>query len=113
VYKHHDRLRDWKDDYPVFGEVHSRALQRTVSRFYDNLSNLNEKKENGYKVGRLRWKAPREYQSMTYSQSGFELKNTSGQHTTLWLSKIGDISIRYHRPLPEDATIKEVTVKHE
>jgi putative transposase len=50
---------------------------------------------------------------MTYSQSGFELKNTSGQHTTLWLSKIGDISIRYHRPLPEDATIKEVTVKHE
>jgi len=40
-------------------------------------------------------------------------QNTSGQHTTLWLSKIGDISIRYHRPLPEDATIKEVTVKHE
>jgi putative transposase len=50
---------------------------------------------------------------MTYSQSGFELKNTSGRRATLWLSKIGDIKIRYHREIPDEAAIKEVTVKKE
>ena len=52
-------LPDWK--YSVFGEVHSKALQKTVERFYDNLSRLKDKKQNGYKVGKLKWKSPREY----------------------------------------------------
>ena len=113
AYTHHDRLTDWKDEFSVFTEVHSKALQRTVTRFYQNLSNLSEKKRNGQKVGMLKWKSPAEFQSMTYSQSGFELKNTSGRNATLWLSKIGDIPIRYHRELPDTAEIKEVTIKKE
>jgi len=120
VYKHHDRLRDWKDDYPVFGEVHSRALQRTVSRFYDNLSNLNEKKQNGYKVGRLRWKAPREYQSMTYSQSGFELKTRvasirpcgSRKSETFQSATTGHCP-KTRRLKKSRSNTNEVTVKHE
>lgn len=113
AYQHQKRLTEWKDEWPVFKEVHSKALQKTVERFYNNLSSLSDKKEQGYKVGELQWKSPREYQSMTYSQSGFELKNTSGQTATLWLSKIGDIPIRYHRSLPDNADIKEVTLKKE
>ncbi|TMT87033.1 transposase [Haloterrigena sp. H1] len=113
AYKHHYRLPGWKDEFPVFSEVNSKALQRTVTRFYQNLSNLSDQKANGNKVGKLKWKSPREFQSMTYSQSGFELKNTSGRHATLWLSKIGDIKIRYHRNIPDEADIKEVTVKKE
>ncbi|MFC6872744.1 RNA-guided endonuclease InsQ/TnpB family protein [Halobellus marinus] len=113
AYKHHSRLPDWKDEFPIFSEVNSKALQRTVTRFYHNLDGLSEKKQNGRKVGKLKWKSPREFQSMTFSQSGFELKNTSGRHATLWLSKIGDINIRYHRDIPDEASIKEVTVKKE
>jgi putative transposase len=113
AYKHHYRLPDWKDVFPIFSEVNSKALQRTVTRFYDNLSNLKDQKENGRKVGKLKWKSPKEFQSMTYSQSGFELKNTSGRRATLWLSKIGDLKIRYHRDIPDEADIKEVTVKKE
>ncbi|PHQ41860.1 transposase [Halorubrum sp. ASP1] len=113
AYKHHYRLPDWKDEFPIFSEVNSKALQRTVTRFYQNLGGLTEQKENGRKVGKLKWKSPREAQSMTYSQSGFELKNTSGRHATLWLSKIGDIKIRYHRDIPNEADIKEVTIKKE
>ena len=113
AYKHHYRLPDWKDEFPVFSEVNSKALQRTVSRFYQNLDGLSEQKQNGRKVGKLKWKSPPEFQSMTFSQSGFELKNTSGRRATLWLSKIGDIKIRYHREIPDKADIKEVTVKKE
>jgi len=113
AYKHHYRLTDWKDEYPLFSEVNSKALQRTVTRFYQNLNGLSEQKQNGRKVGKLKWKSPTEFQSMTYSQSGFELKNTSGRRATLWLSKIGDIPIRYHREIPDEADIKEVTIKKE
>ncbi|MCG1004753.1 MULTISPECIES: RNA-guided endonuclease TnpB family protein [Halobacterium] len=113
AYKHHYRLPDWKDEFPVFSEVNSKALQRTVTRFYQNLDGLSEQKQNGNKVGKLKWKSPRGFQSMTYSQSGFELKNTSGRHATLWLSKIGDIKIRYHRDISDKADIKEVTFKKE
>jgi putative transposase len=113
TYRHHSRLPDWKNEFPVFSEVNSKALQPTVTRFYQNLSNLKAQKDNGNKVGKLNWKSPREFQSMTFSQSGFELKNTSGRRATLWLSKIGDIKIRYHREIPAEAAIKEVTVKKE
>ena len=61
----------------------------------------------------LKWKSPTEYQSLTYSQSGFKLKNTSGRHATLEFSKVGDIRIRYHREIPDHADIKEVTIKKE
>jgi putative transposase len=113
AYKHHYRLPDWKETFPVFSEVHSKALQRTVTRFYQNLDRLSKQKQHGRKVGKLKWKSPREFQSTTYSQSGFELKNTSGRRATLWLSKIGDIPIRYHRDIPDEADIKEITVKKE
>ena len=113
AYKHHERLADWKDRFEAFDEVHSKALQRTVRWFYRNLSNLSEQKERGQTVGMLKWKSPREYRNMTYSQSGFELKNTSGRRATLWLAKIGDVPIRYHREIPEEAVIKEVTTQKE
>jgi putative transposase len=102
-----------KTSFPVFSEINSKALQRTATRFYQNISNLSEKKQNGHKVGILNWKSPSEYQSITYSQSGFELKDTSGRHTTVELSKVGDIRIRYHREIPNRAEIKEVSIKKE
>jgi len=102
-------LKTWWDD---LGDVHSKVLQMVVKRVYDNLSTLKSQKENGRAVGMLKWKPPREYRSLTYNQSGFKLKNTSGR-PVLWLSKIGEIPIHLHRDIPENATVKQVTVKQE
>jgi len=111
-YEVQGRLPDLKSWWNDLGDVHSKVLQMVVKRVYDNLSTLKAQKENGRAVGMLKWKPPREYRSLTYSQSGFKLKNTSGR-TTLWLSKIGEIPIHLHRDIPENATIKQVTVKRE
>src|SRR6056297_1172922 len=102
-------LKKWWNDLK---QVHSKVLQKVVQRLYDNLSTLRGRKDNGYRVGQLKWKAPSEYRSFTYSQSGFKLKNTSGR-TKLWLSKLGEIPLTFHRDLPDDAEIKTVTVKQE
>ena len=89
AYSEQKRLPDLKKWWSDLQDVHSKLLQKVVQRLYDNLSTLKSRKENGYNVGELKWKAPGEYQSFTYSQSGFKLKNTSGR-TQLWLSKLGD-----------------------
>jgi putative transposase len=102
-------LKKWWSDLK---QVHSKVLQKVVQRLYNNLSTLRGRKENGYHVGTLKWKGKGEYRSFTYSQSGFELKNTRGR-TQLWLSKLGEIPITFHRDLPDDAEIKTVTVKRE
>jgi len=81
-------------------------------RIAKNVNALGKLKEQGYNVGELRWKSPREFRSFTYNQSGFELDKKGGQ-TVLSLSKLADIPIEVHRPLPDDATVKEVTLKKE
>ncbi|MFB6123060.1 MAG: RNA-guided endonuclease InsQ/TnpB family protein, partial [Haloferacaceae archaeon] len=89
-----------------------KVLQTVVERLFDNLKGLSALKKNGYGVGQLTWKPPREFRSFTYSQSGFKLDKKGGQ-TVLSLSKLADIPIRLHRPIPDDATVKQVTVKKE
>ena len=111
-YKLQGTLPDLKSWWNDLKDVHSKVLQMVVKRVYDNLSTLKAQKENGRAVGMLKWKRPRDYHSLTYNQSGFKLKNTSGR-PVLWLSKLGEIPIYLHRDIPENATIKQVTVKQE
>lgn len=101
--------KDWWDD---LNDVCSKVLQMVARRVSDNLDRLKAKKDNGRKVGMLKWKPPREYRSLTYNQSGFELKNTSDQ-TVLSLSKIGEVPIHLHRDIPDNARVKQVTVNQE
>ncbi|WP_433630437.1 RNA-guided endonuclease InsQ/TnpB family protein [Halomicrococcus sp. NG-SE-24] len=111
-YSEQKRLPDLKKWWNYLKHVHSKVLQKVVQRVYDNLTTLRGRKENSHRVGTLKWKGQGEYRSFTYSQSGFELKNTSGR-TKLWLSKIGEIPLAFHRDLPNGAKIKTVTVKRE
>ena len=114
-YDQNNKLPEWKRRWPVFSELHSKAAQATVARFHRNLSNLRKKKQKGYNVGRLKRQAPTEYRSVTYSQSGFDLneKRDRDRYAYVRFSKIGWVKIRYHRPIPDHAIIKEVTFKKE
>jgi putative transposase len=112
AYSEQSLLPDLKREWDDLKDVHSKVLQKVVQRLYDNLSTLKGRKDNGYRVGELKWKAPQEYRSIKYSQTGFKLNNTSGR-PVLSLSKIGDVPLVYHREVPDDATIKEVVVKQE
>jgi len=124
-------LPDLKKWWDSLSDVYSKVLQTVVERLFDNLKGLSALKENGYGVGQLKWKPPREFRSFTYSQSGFKLDKKGGQ-TVLSLSKLADIPIRLHRTIPDvhksnsscaahqkspisedDATLKQVTLKKE
>ncbi|WP_394345798.1 ABC transporter permease subunit [Halegenticoccus tardaugens] len=107
-----NQLPSIKEWWTELSDLYSQTLQNAVERLYDDPSRLKDAKDNGRSVGLLEWKAPNEYRSFTYRQSDFELKNTSGQ-PVLRLSKIGEIPVRLHREVPDDAAIKQVTVKKE
>ena len=111
-YTQHKRLTQWKKEWPVYKQVHSKAAQRTITQLHQDQTVLDELTAKGYNTGKLNWKPPREFNSVTYSQSGSELRKKSGQ-TYVWLSKIGEIPINYHRDIPDEYSIKEVSLKQE
>ena len=114
-YDQNNKLPEWKQKWPVFADTYSKAAQATVARSHRNLSNLRKKKEKGYNVGRLKRQALTDYRSVTYNQSGFDLDEKRGRDRFAYVhfSKVGWLKIRYHRPIPDHATIKEATFKKE
>ena len=68
-YSEQERLPKLKEWWTDLKSVHSKVLQKVVQRLYDNLSTLKGLKENGHRVGQLRWKGVGYYHSFTYSQS--------------------------------------------
>ncbi|QZA89141.1 transposase [Salinarchaeum sp. IM2453] len=107
-----DQLPALKDWWDKLNDLYATVAQAAVMRIEDSIKALSELKKKGYSVGSLNWKLPREFRSFTYVQSGFEFDKKNGQ-TVLSLSKLADIPIECHRDIPDDETIKEVTLKKE
>ena len=108
-----NQLPNWKRDWPEWKQVYSKCLQMAVRRIKNSESVLKSLQERGFNVGRLNWKSPRDYRSITYNQSGFDVDNNTGQagHAIVNFSKIGDFHLYYHRPLPDGADINEIILK--
>ncbi|MDY6776337.1 MAG: transposase, partial [Halobacteria archaeon] len=102
-------LKEWWDE---LNDLYSTVAQAAVMRIEDSIKSLSQLKQNGYDVGSLNWKAPSEFRSFKYVQSGFEFDKKNGQKV-LSLSKLADIPISYHREIPDDVIIKEVCIKKE
>jgi len=107
-----DQLTDLKEWWDELNDLYSTVAQAAVMRIEDSVKALSELKQQGYNVGSLNWKAPEDFRSFTYVQSGFEFDRKNGQ-TVLSLSKLADIPIVQHRKIPDDVTVKEVTIKRE
>src|SRR3989344_3999885 len=102
-------LPDLKICEPRFREVYSKTLQYECYKLFSNLSALSALKKQGRKVGALRFKGKKFFDTMTYNQSGFELEHTYKKNGRLKLSKIGDVKLNLHR-LPE-GNVKQITIK--
>jgi putative transposase len=108
-----NKLPDWKREWSEWSNVYSKCLQMAVRRIKNGESVLDSLKERGFNVGTLKWKRPREYRSITYNQSGFDVDSNTGRtgHAVVNFSKIGRFHVNYHRPLPSKADINEVILK--
>jgi putative transposase len=107
-----DQLTDLKVWWDELNDLYSTVAQAAVMRIEDSIKALSQLEQNGYNVGSLNWKAPKDFRSFTYIQSGFEFDSKNGQ-TVLSLSKLADVPLIKHRTIPDTETIKQVTIKKE
>ncbi|UXM85062.1 RNA-guided endonuclease InsQ/TnpB family protein [Methanococcus aeolicus] len=98
-----------KKENPELKKVHSKVLQIINNKLWGSLKALGKLKQNGHKVGRLRFKSSKNhYKTIEYNQSGFKVDYTTKR---LKLSKIGEIPITLHRKIK--GVIKGIIIKKE
>ena len=110
-----NKITGWKDTWPEWSTAYSKCLQMAVRRIKQSEHVLDSLTTRGYNVGRLKWKAPREFRSIVYNQSGFDVDHNTDRagHALVNFSKIGAFHLTYHRPLPDDGDITQVILKKE
>jgi len=94
----------WKESKPELRSVHSQVLQDVVLRVNFAFSAFFRRVQSGEKPGYPRFKGKNRYDSISYPQSGFSIDGDK-----LWLSKIGDIKFKLHRPIEGD--VKRLTIR--
>lgn len=103
-YETNNMLPEWKEDKPELKVVFSQVLQNVHERVDLALQAFFRRVKTGEKPGYPRFRGKGWYDSFTYPQKGFKID--SGK---LYLSKIGSIKIKLHRPI--EGRIKRLTVR--
>ncbi|OPY54825.1 MAG: putative transposase [Methanosaeta sp. PtaU1.Bin060] len=103
-YETHNLLPLWKKDKPELKEVFSQTLQNVQERVDLAFKAFFRRVKAGEKPGYPRFKGKGWYDSFSYPQMGFRLENG-----LLKLSKIGNLKIKFHRPI--EGKIKRLTVR--
>jgi len=92
-----------KTEKPELEQVYSKVLQMINYQLWSNIRALSVLKKNGRRVGKLRFKG-QWFKTLNFNQSGFRIEGKK-----LFLSKVGAINIKLHRPI--EGKIKGVFVK--
>jgi putative transposase len=107
-YQQKAELPGIKDAMPEYAEVHSQVLQDVVLRVDRAFAAYFRRVANGGKPGYPRFQGRTRFNSITYPQVGNGATLDNGR---LVLSKIGQLAVRWSRPL--EGTPKTVTLSRE
>ncbi|MDJ0734731.1 MAG: transposase [Nostocaceae cyanobacterium] len=99
-------LTQLKKDKPWYKNIHSQVLQEVPKKVEITFDRWLKGDCSGKKSGRPRFKSKGRYRTFTYPQ--FKQHQFAGDKITL--SKIGDVKVIFHRPIPVGFTIKTVSV---
>jgi putative transposase len=97
-----------KELRPEYQEIHAHVLQDVLLRLDKAFQAFFRRIREGQKPGYPRFQGRHRYHSLTYPEYGNGVTLDGG---LLWLSKIGRMPIRLHRPL--EGTPKTVTITRE
>ena len=95
-----------KKERPWYKGVHSQVLQEVSLRVEKAFDRWLKGDCNGKKSGRPRFKGVGQYKTFTYKQ----FKQHNFGKNKIKLSKIGDVKVIVHRPIPDGFVIKTVSV---
>ncbi|QSJ18514.1 transposase [Nostoc sp. UHCC 0702] len=95
-----------KVDRPWYKDIHSQVLQEVPKRVEKTFDRWLSGDVNGKKSGRPRFQGKGQYKTFTYSQ----FKQHHFINNKITLSKIGDVKVIVHRPIPDGFKIKTASV---
>ena len=104
LYETNSILVTWKSDRPELKQVYSQVLQNVQVRVDLAFKAFFRRVKNGEDPGYPRFKGYGRYDSLTYKQLGFGIKDGK-----LHLAKIGNIKIKLHRSI--EGKIKTCTIR--
>ena len=104
LYETNAMLTQWKRARPVLTHVHSQVLQNVQERVDLAYKAFFRRVKAGDKPGFPRFRGPGRYDSFTFKQSGFAVRDG-----LLHVSKIGAIRLVLHRPI--EGTIKTLSLR--
>ncbi|MEG4290422.1 transposase [Microcoleus sp. C2C3] len=99
-------LTQLKVDRPWYKEIHSQVLQEVPKKVEITFERWLKGDSNGKKSGRPRFKGVGQYKTFTYPQ----FKRHHFANNKITLSKIGELKVIVHRPIPVGFDIKTVSV---
>ncbi len=99
-------LTQLKVDRPWYKEIHSQVLQEVPKRVELAFDRWLKGDVNGKRLGKPRFKGKGQYKTFTYAQ--FKQHHFVGNRVKL--SKIGDVKVIVHRPIPDGFTMKTASV---
>ncbi|MEB3217746.1 MAG: transposase [Nostocales cyanobacterium 94392] len=105
-YSQQASLKQLKKERPWYKAIHSQVLQEVPKKVEIAFDRWLKGDCNGKKSGRPRFKGVGQYKTFTYPQ--FKQHHFAGNKITL--SKIGDVKVIVHRPIPDGFVIKTVSV---
>ncbi|NEQ71344.1 MAG: transposase, partial [Symploca sp. SIO2D2] len=95
-----------KKHRPWYKKVHSQVLQSVCDKVDKAFDRWLKGDRNGKKSGRPRFKGVGQYKTFTYKQ----FKQHHFVDNKITLSKIGEVKVIVHRPIPDGFVIKTVSV---
>ena len=105
-YSQEKSLVQLKKERPWYNNIHSQVLQGVSDKVEKAFDRWLKGDCKGKKSGRPRFKGVGQYKTFTYKQ--FKQDNFVGKKISL--SKIGDVKVILHRPIPDGFVIKTVSV---
>lgn len=110
-YEQKRSLTEVKDGCPEYKGVHSQVLQDVIERLDKAFKGFFRRVKTGGKAGYPRFKGRSHYDSFTFPQAGKTGAMPLADSGKVYLSKIGNVRCKFHRPL--EGVVKTATVKRE
>lgn len=100
-------LPAWKREHPSLLDAYSQSLQDACTRVDLAFQAFFRRVKANQNPGYPRFRGEKRYDSFSYPQSGFKLLSND----RLYLSKIGEVKIKLHRPI--GGKIKTLTIRRD
>ena len=112
-YEQSSNLKDLRANDEELALLNFSACQHFLRRLDKAFLRFFRGRKNGEKVGYPRFKKPRRFRTLEFTYGdGTKIKVDELGRSRLYVQNVGLIKVIWHRPLPEGAVIKQVSITH-